>query len=51
LPACMSVYHVCTWRPQRPGDSLELELQMVEGFLEDAGDQTWVLWGSDLGPL
>lgn len=41
LPACMFMYHKC---PQKPEESLELELQVVVRHCVGTVKQTWVLW-------
>lgn len=41
LPVCMSVYHLCTWYPQRPEEGvspLGLELWVVVNHLVGAGN-------------
>jgi hypothetical protein len=43
LLACVSVYHLHAWLPQRPGEvlgSLQLELQVLD---RGTGNETWVL--------
>lgn len=43
LPACMSVYHVCTVpeRPEKESDNLEQELQMIVSCCVEAGIEPW----------
>ena len=50
LPACMPVYHVCAWCPQRPEKSIRFSGAGVMSGHMDAGKPSMVLNHGTISP-